>query len=62
MNLKHFSKYIVIDSYGTKKQVWSLREATAWLGYCSPEAVVMNRWTKKAVSFRLQKFQSGRGA
>lgn len=44
--------YRVLDSYGTHKTCWTWREALSWLRYCSPDAVITNRFTGKQLAGR----------
>lgn len=46
--------YHVVDSYGTMIDCWSINTATEWLKFCSPFAVIYNRWTKQVIAQRVQ--------
>jgi hypothetical protein len=46
--------YKIIDSYGTDQTAWTYKDAQDWLAYCSPVAVIMNRFTGRILAIRTQ--------
>ena len=44
--------FVVVDTYGTNKPVWSRAEAMQWLSVCSPEASVFHRRTWQRMAGR----------
>lgn len=51
---EYFAPYIVIDCYGTDVLCWSMKEAQAWIPYCSKSAYIMETYDYAVLVSRLQ--------
>ena len=50
--LAHFAPYIVWDNCGTKKSVWTMRQAMEWLPYCGTHAAIVDTATHRLIVSR----------
>lgn len=49
-----FARYVVVDSYSTLQDCWTLAEAMEWLPACSPEVYVVDAYSGRVVVARKQ--------
>ena len=52
-SLSPFTMYLVRDTYGTRRACWSMAEAMDWLRYCSPNAWIESRLTRRVLRVRI---------
>ena len=45
--------YTVRDTYGTRQHCWTMREALDWLRYCSANAWIESRLTRRVLRVRI---------
>lgn len=48
-----FDMFTVRDSFGTRQHCWTMREALDWLRYCSANAWIESRLTRRVLRVRI---------
>lgn len=51
--LSILTMYTVRDTYGTRQHCWTMREALDWLRYCSANAWIESRITRRVLRVRI---------